>query len=181
MILGRHTKYGKYVFVHKWYVMIECFKIGLFWKGLVHDLDKFKPKQWLAYARYFHEKDGTRKTIRDKTGYYKPHDTGDIDFDLAVKYHNQRNSHHWQFWCCPKDKGGVRTFEMPMKDVKEMICDWIGAGHAQKIDNWQDPTSWWKANQNKMQLDIHSILKIESNLKLLRFKIMVKEIKIKYE
>ena len=178
MILGKHIQYGKYVIVHKWYVLIECFKMRLFWRGIVHDLDKFKPKQWKAYANHFHEKDGTRKVVRNKIGYYKPFDTGDIDFDLAIKSHSQKNTHHWQYWCFPKDKTGLRTFEIPDNDIKEMICDWIGAGHAQKIDNWQDPIPWWRANINKMQLEAHSILKIESVLRLLRFNIKVKGIKI---
>jgi len=151
--------------------------MGMIWRGLIHDLDKLKPKQWLAYSRFFHEKSGTKKTILHKTGYYKPFDTGDIDFDLAVKYHSQRNSHHWQFWCFPKDKEGLRIFEMSDNDVKEMVCDWIGAGHAQGVGNWQNPTPWWEENKNKMQLSFLTIIKIEDMLKALKFRILIKALK----
>jgi hypothetical protein len=34
-------KYLNYLLRHKWYVGIECFKKGLIWRGLVHDLSKF--------------------------------------------------------------------------------------------------------------------------------------------
>lgn len=29
------------IIFHKYYVGIECFKMGLFWQGIIHDLSKF--------------------------------------------------------------------------------------------------------------------------------------------
>ena len=49
-----YYKYLQYVIKHKYYVMIECFKVGLYWRGLVHDMSKFRPSEFIPYARYFY-------------------------------------------------------------------------------------------------------------------------------
>lgn len=168
MGIKRHTEYGKYVLIHKWYVMIECFKIGLIWRGLKHDLDKFLPWQWIPYARHFHEPDGTKKTVRDSTGFYKPYDTGDLAFDKAIKRHCIRNSHHWQFHTFPKDVEGVRLFKYPVKDILEMICDWKGAAHAQGVKNWWNPTPWWSKNRTKLQMHPDTVEQVRAYLTMIR-------------
>ena len=87
---------------------------------------------------------------RDKTGYYKPTDTGDHDFDFAWLLHQKRNRHHWQWWILPEDSGGLKVLEMPVKYRKEMICDWRGAGRAQR--NKTTTKEWYEVNKHKMQL-----------------------------
>ena len=42
---------------HKRLVMRHCFRVGLYWQGLTHDLSKFSPVEFLPGARYFQ---GTR-------------------------------------------------------------------------------------------------------------------------
>lgn len=49
-----YWKYFKYVLRHKWYVFLACLKYGLIWRGIVHDLSKFKPDEFIAYARFFY-------------------------------------------------------------------------------------------------------------------------------
>jgi len=50
----KYLKYLKYILKHKWYVMIECFKNGLIWRGLMHDLSKFLPSEFIPYANFFY-------------------------------------------------------------------------------------------------------------------------------
>ena len=38
---------------HKWYVAIECFKRGLYWQGIIHDLSKLGFTEFFTSARYF--------------------------------------------------------------------------------------------------------------------------------
>ncbi|MBZ0293912.1 MAG: DUF5662 family protein [Anaerolineae bacterium] len=45
--MKKHWQYLKYVFRHKWYVFWSCVEYGLFWRGLVHDLSKFTPEEWI--------------------------------------------------------------------------------------------------------------------------------------
>jgi hypothetical protein len=141
----KHFKYASYLFRHKWYVFIECCKAGIPWRGLVHDLSKFLPSEWIPYANYFY-----KPKQRDETGYYKPCDTGDKAFDYAWLLHQKRNKHHWQWWVLPKGGGGVEILPMPDKYRKEMLADWRGAGRAQGYGD--NTNEWYKANRNKMQL-----------------------------
>ena len=38
---------------HKLLVMKHCFKVGLYKQGLLHDLSKYSPTEFLVGARYF--------------------------------------------------------------------------------------------------------------------------------
>lgn len=47
----------KTITAHKLLVMKYCFKIGLYKQGLLHDLSKYAPSEFLVGARYYQ---GTR-------------------------------------------------------------------------------------------------------------------------
>jgi len=138
--------------------MVECFKFGLIKRGLLHDLSKFLPSEFLPYAKFFYGKKGSGiKKGRNETGYYKPTDTGDSAFDFAWLLHQKRNRHHWQWWILAEDEGGVKIFEIREPYLTEMICDWIGAGKAQgkfspKDDKFLETRRWYNQNGSKMQL-----------------------------
>ena len=155
--MKKYFKYLWYVLKHKWYVGIECSKRNLIWRGLVHDNSKLLPSEFIPYANYFYGRNSDIKKGRDKTGYYKPTDTGDKAFDFAWLLHQKRNKHHWQWWVLPEDEGGVKILEIQEPFLTEMICDWIGAGKAQghfspKNNPLKETRNWWKANNHKMQL-----------------------------
>jgi Family of unknown function (DUF5662) len=145
--LRKHLKYASYLLRHKWYVFLECAKVGLWWRGLIHDLSKFLPSEWIPYANHF---GGDIHRGRDGTGYYKPTDTGDPAFDFARLLHLQkRNRHHWQWWVLPEDEGGVKVLPMDNTSRLEMLCDWRGAGRAQGTP---DVRAWYMLNGHRMQL-----------------------------
>ena len=100
--------------------------------------------------------------IRDSTGYYKPTDTGDKDFDFAWLLHQKRNRHHWQWWILPEDDGGVKILPMPEPYRTEMICDWLGAGRALGTPS---VNAWYKKNGSKMQLHPDTRAWVEMQLK----------------
>ncbi len=133
---------------HKWFVMLFCFRERLIWRGLVHDLSKFLPSEFVPYARYFFP-GGKKKVRRDRTGYYKPTDTGDPRFDQAWFLHQKRNEHHWQYWALPEDVEGVKILPMTDRARREMVCDWKGAGRAQGTP---DTRAWFRKNSHKLQL-----------------------------
>jgi hypothetical protein len=103
-----HLKYLSYVLRHKWFVLIACWKMGLFWRGLVHDLSKFTPAEWFPYVRYFYgTKEATGRKLWDGVGQFVdemevPKKVQD-DFDLAWNHHQKRNSHHWQYYLLSPD------------------------------------------------------------------------------
>jgi len=162
-----YLKYLWYVIKHKWFVMIECFKVGLFWRGIMHDLSKLLPSEFIPYARFFY---GAKKQRRDDGGYYKPTDTGDSDFDFAWLLHQKRNRHHWQWWILPEDDGGTKVIQIDYKYVEEMICDWVGAGKAQgykspKNDKYLETRNWYHKNKGNMVLHPKTREYIEANIK----------------
>ena len=102
----KYLKYLEYLMKHKWYVMRECFKFGLYWQGITHDLSKFLPNEFFPYVNHFFGKQKRHvKKKQDATGYFKPAGTGEREFDLARLRHQKRNPHHWQWWIL---RGGAR-------------------------------------------------------------------------
>jgi len=149
----KYLKYLRYVLRHRWYVFIECCKMKIYWRGIIHDLSKFLPDEFIPYANYFYGK-SSKKQKRDDTGYYVPYETGDGKFDFAWLLHQKRNKHHWQYWVLIRDnddnKGEYVILNMPLKYRKEMLADWRGAGKAQGFGN--NTKEWYEKNKDKMKL-----------------------------
>lgn len=146
--MRHHLKYLWYVLRHKWYVFWECDKLGIPWRGLVHDISKFSPAEWVPYANHFYGPKA--KKWRNRTGYYKPTDTGDPKFDMAWLHHVNSNDHHWQWWLQVESDGrSIRVHPMSYPAMLEMLADWRGAGRAQ---GKPDTVAWYKANKDRMLL-----------------------------
>jgi len=156
-----YLQYLWYVLRHKWFVFLESCKLGIPWPGLIHDWSKFRPSEFLPYTRFFYNPDGSRRQRRDKTGYYKPSDTGDPAFDFAWFLHQKRNAHHWQYWCLPIDGGGLKLLPMPDRYRREMLADWRGAGRAQGTP---DTLAWYTKHRNDLQLHPETRQWIEEQL-----------------
>ncbi len=165
MSKGMYWKYLKYVIRHKWYVSIECFKMGLFWRGITHDLSKFRPSEFIPYARFFYGNYPSLKDVhgdpRNRVSRWK--EDVERDFDFAWLLHQKRNDHHWQWWILPEDDGGTKILPMSPHARMELIADWIGAGMA--ITGRKDPWPWYQENKDKMRLHPETRCIIEENLK----------------
>ncbi len=152
--MNKHLKYGSYVIRHKWFVFLECCKLGIPWLGIVHDLSKFRPSEWFPYADHFYGPQGTKTggihTGRNATGYYRPTNTGDAAFDFALHLHLGRNRHHWQWWTQADETEGVVTLVMSHDRRLEMLADFRGASRAQ--GSRSTVAQWYIANGKKMQL-----------------------------
>lgn len=133
-MLKSHWANLKYLLTHKWFVALECAKLGLYWQALVHDLSKFRPSEWNAYAEFF-------SCPLDP----KPEDVRGRFID-AWAAHLRRNPHHWQYWVTPKDTGGRHVLRMPEKYAKEMVADWRGASLALK---GRDESREWYLERRK--------------------------------
>jgi len=125
-------KYLSYVLRHKWHVSVECFKSGLVWRGITHDLSKFLPDEFFPYMLYFYV---------DSKKYDKM-------FDIAWLKHQHRNAHHWQHWLLQKDSGNLVCIDIPKQYLIEMVCDWVGAGiaingKADNSDKYFETKQWY--------------------------------------
>jgi len=148
--MEKYIKYFNYVLRHKYYVMLECFKVGLYWRGIMHDMSKFRLSEFIPYAKYFYG-DGNNIKKGRKNGSYRAGESMDEKFNKAWLLHQKRNKHHWQYWVLPLDDGGTKLFKIPKEYVDEMICDWNGAGMA--ISGKKDTASWYEKNYMHMQLN----------------------------
>lgn len=87
--MRKHWLYFRYLLKHKWYVFLECCKVGLYWRGIVHDWQKFTPTEWMPYTESFY-------------GKYPYADRPPIlvaAFNRAWLHHiHCGGEHHWQHW-----------------------------------------------------------------------------------
>lgn len=155
--MRRYIAYLKYVLRHKWFVLIEAWKLRIPWRGLIHDWHKLLPGELLPYARYFYNPDGSNRDIRTEAG----HLVSDVAFDVAWLTHQRLAKHHWQYWILHRDDGSVEPLRMPLLYIKEMVADWRGAGRAQGKPN---TLAWYEANKDKMSLHPESRKVVEDLL-----------------
>ena len=156
----KYLRYLWYVIRHKWYVGQACRRQeGFVFSGIFHDWSKILPSEFFPYAKHFYGNQA--KEWRDDTGYYKPTDTGDPDFDFAWLLHQKRNKHHWQWWILPEDNGGTKVLEMDEPYIIEMYCDWVGASLAQGHGGYEGVIKWYEVNGEKMSLATKTRIRIE--------------------
>jgi len=167
--MKKYLKYLSYVIRHKWFVFIECYRLGEIWRGIWHDMSKFLPSEFIPYARYFYGEYPSWEFTKYEPYYpYSLTKEGISEaFDLSWLLHQHRNPHHWQHWILREDDGGTKFIDIPSKYIQEMLCDWSGAGRA--ITGKNDPlecTSWYLNNYDKIQVskmtrtEINLILKV---------------------
>ena len=142
-----YWNYLKSLLKHKYYVFIAGRKIKAnVFLLLIHDISKFRPSEFIAYANYFFG----NQTSTVKTG-----------FDYAWLYHQRRNKHHWQYWILVQDDDPTITCNIPDKYILEMVSDWIGAGLAYNNPNTKQ---WYLEHQYRIKLSPESRNKVESLL-----------------
>lgn len=113
---------------HRHLVMLHCFKVGLFGRGLLHDLSKYTPTEFLVGAKYYQGTRSPNAAERDELGY-----------STAWMHHKGRNRHHFEYWT---DLHPVtRRYEavpMPTKFLVEMVMDRMAACKVYKGKNYTD-------------------------------------------
>ena len=140
-----YLRYLWYILRHKWYVFVECCKLGIPWLGIIHDWTRFYPGEFFPRARFLYG----GEAVRDETGYYSPSAPGNEAYYFSWFLHQKRSRHHWQWWILPKDNGGTMIFPMSSRYRREMLADMRGAGRAQ---GKPDIVNFYRANADKMQL-----------------------------
>lgn len=143
-----YVRFLRYMLRHRWYMLLECLKVGLVWRGLVHDLSKFRPSEFFAYAQhYFGEGD----------------DPFGETFPPCWLLHLRRNDHHWQWWVNVTLDGRAEVFPMSPAARQEMLCDWKAAGRAK---GHPCTRRWYAENRDRMLLHPETRKWIEGELGL---------------
>ena len=111
---------------HKIKVMKLCFRIGLYKQGLLHDMSKYSPCEFMTGVRYYQGDKSPNSAERSEKGY-----------SLAWLHHKGRNKHHWEFWV-DFTRHGLVPAKMPTCYVLEMFCDRIAASMTYQGERYQD-------------------------------------------
>lgn len=138
-------KHFKTINHHRLLVMVGCFKMGLIWQGLTHDLSKYSPTEFLVGAKYFQGNRSPNAAERDDKGYSE-----------AWIHHKGRNRHHYEYWTDMNRE--TRVYEavpMPRKYLAEMVADRIAACKTYQGKNYTDGSALTYFNKSAEKRLMH--------------------------
>lgn len=102
---------------HRRLVRQGCFRMGLYWQGLMHDLSKYAPVEFRTGVRYYQGTRSPNTAEREEKGWSE-----------AWMHHKGRNRHHWEYWTDLDMKTkAYAAVPMPPKYLAEMVADRIAA------------------------------------------------------
>ena len=154
----------KTVNTHRRLVRRYCFKLGLYRQGLLHDLSKYSPTEFLRGIKFYQ-------------GYRSPNDAERIQNGVSLSWlhHKGRNRHHFEYWIdyCLREDGSVYIggCKMPKKYVAEMFCDRIAACRVYQGEKYTDASAYDYYLRSRGHAPIHD----ETSALLGRWLLMLKE------
>lgn len=125
---------------HKILVMKACFKVGLIRQGLLHDLSKYTPTEFLVGCKYYQ-------------GTMSPNNAERLDkgYSSAWLHHKGRNKHHLEYWIdygIPDKEGphkgekkGLCGMKMPLNYAVEMFIDRVAASKNYQKEKYADDSA----------------------------------------
>lgn len=150
MKIKKAIKHFNLITHHKWIVFRLCCKIGIPWRGFVHDLSKYSPTEFKEGIDYYV---GTHSPITEAKF--------DKGYSTAWLHHKGRNKHHVEYWV--DHYAPVVTPIMPYKYAAEMICDKLSASIVYEGKNWtkESELAYWEQkekNTNEMNPKIRNFV-----------------------
>nr|WP_294530603.1 DUF5662 family protein [uncultured Blautia sp.] len=148
---------------HKLMVMGYCFCIGLYKQGLLHDLSKYSPAEFLVGCRYYQGDRSPNNAEREATG-----------VSTAWLHHKGRNKHHYEHWVdySLDSPHVIMGAPMPRKYIAEMVMDRISASRTYMGDAYtcQAPLQYYLKSKEKLwfvhpntKRDLEALLRILSD------------------
>lgn len=132
---------------HRHKVIANCFRAGIPLRGLLHDLSKYTPTEFIPGAKHYLGDRSPNEGEREDYGYSK-----------AWMHHKGRNRHHFEYWTdyspVTKKMEGV---PMPQKFLIEMFCDRVAASKIYNGKNYTDstPLEYFLDGRNRRGTLIH--------------------------
>ena len=151
---------------HRHLVMAHCFRAGIPWRGLMHDLSKYSPAEFIPGVKFYtgtkSPTDGERRTY----GYSK-----------AWMHHKGRNRHHYEYWTdYIFEEGWSRPaygpVKMPNRYILEMFCDRVAACQVYHPDDFTTdlPLLYLTSRNAKNVMHPETVRKLTMLLELYRDK-----------
>ena len=146
---------------HKLLVMEGCFKIGLYRQGLLHDLSKYSPTEFLVGCRYYQGNRSPNNAEREALG-----------VSCAWLHHKGRNRHHFEYWIDynPDHSGPpMEGMRMPRRYVAEMLIDRIAASKVYNGDEYTDsfPLAYFERGRSHYMMHPETERELEMLLRIL--------------
>ncbi len=144
---------------HRHCVIRHCFRAGIGFGGLFHDLSKYGPTEFWTGARYYQGTRSPNEKERELFGYSK-----------AWLHHKGRNRHHFEYW---NDLNPVtKKYEpvpMPLRYLKEMFCDRVAASKIYQGKNYTDehPLSYFLRGSARLHMHKTTADTLEDWLRML--------------
>lgn len=145
---------------HRRAVRRHCFKVGLIWQGLTHDLSKYSLAEFRAGVKYYQGFRSPQALEREVLGY-----------SAAWLHHKGRNKHHFEYWMDFAD--GRKTYvEMPAKYFAEMVCDRIAASKIYLKNKYTDasPLEYFETKMDKASINKNTYERLKYFLTILKDK-----------
>ena len=142
--------------------MKNCFKVGLYRQGLLHDMSKYSPAEFWVGCRYFQGNRSPNNAEREEKGY-----------SSAWLHHKGRNKHHYEYWIDYGLEGEpmLTGMKMPKKYVAEMFCDRIAACRVYQGEKYTDASPYDYYQKSKD----HILINQETSDLLDRWLLLLKE------
>ena len=105
---------------HKILVAKGCFKLGLYYQGIMHDMSKYSPTEFLVGVKYYQGTASPNNAERMEKG-----------ISMSWLHHKGRNKHHFEYWIdysIDKEHPGLVGMKIPKKYMAEMFVDRVSAG-----------------------------------------------------
>lgn len=127
--MSKAVEHFRTITKHKMLVMKECFQVGLYMQGLLHDLSKYTWTEFRIGCRFYHGTQSPNNAERKARGY-----------SSAWLHHKGRNKHHYEYWVDygVDGKKNLIGMKMPVKYVVEMFMDRVAASKVYKGAAYQD-------------------------------------------
>lgn len=113
---------------HRHKVIANCFRAGIPLRGLLHDLSKYSPREFIVGAKHYQGTRSPNESERELYGYSK-----------AWLNHKGRNRHHFEYWTdYDYVTKTIKPVKMPLVFVIEMFCDRVSASKIYNGKNYTD-------------------------------------------
>lgn len=130
--------------VHRHRAMVRklCFKCGLYWQGLTHDLSKYSSTEFWNGVKFYTGTKSPHVGEREAHGYSK-----------AWIHHHNKNKHHAEYWQDIGKDGKTTAIDMPPKYFAEMLCDRVAASMVYLGDKFttHSPLEYYRSHYDENQ------------------------------
>ena len=157
--MSHPIKHFKTITKHRHAVIRHCFKCGIGWQGLFHDLSKYSLTEFIPGAKYYVGTKSPNEKEREVYGY-----------SLAWMHHKGRNKHHFEYWVdINMQSKRYEPVPMPKRYVTEMFCDRVAACKIYRGKDYTDSSAleYYLRGNARAKMHVETADQLEEWLRML--------------